>query len=275
MLALLLFGGETLKDFAFALLVGDRVRRVLVDLHRLAGARRTGRSASRSTRQRRERIAGEQRRRRAGLRDRDARRRAGRRRARAASAGASAAAPDAPDQPAEVSRRSSRSWCRDIDDERRRSPSRERRRRAAARRARARRRAEGDGADGGDGGRRGATAVPRRDGATAPDAPERTRRRGSEPRRKPQRAKSARTPAREAPLMGMLAWIMMGLAIWHFTIFLPDRYWGGIVGAFLGALFGAVALRARRQRLHDPRPDDTHLLTALEAIPGRADRHRR
>ena len=33
---------------------------------------------------------------------------------------------------------------------------------------------------------------------------------------------------------------MMGLALWHFTIFLPDRFWGGIVGAFLGALFGAV-----------------------------------
>jgi len=40
--------------------------------------------------------------------------------------------------------------------------------------------------------------------------------------------------------MGMLAWVMMGLALWHFTIFLPDRFWGGIVGAFLGALIGAI-----------------------------------
>ena len=40
--------------------------------------------------------------------------------------------------------------------------------------------------------------------------------------------------------MAMLAWVMMGLAIWHFTIFLPDRFWGGIVGAFLGALIGAI-----------------------------------
>ena len=40
--------------------------------------------------------------------------------------------------------------------------------------------------------------------------------------------------------MGMLAWVMMGLAVWHFTIFLPDRFWGGIVGAFVGALIGAV-----------------------------------
>ena len=41
-------------------------------------------------------------------------------------------------------------------------------------------------------------------------------------------------------LMGMLAWVMMGLAIWHFTIFLPDRFWGGIVGAFVGSLVGAI-----------------------------------
>jgi hypothetical protein len=42
--------------------------------------------------------------------------------------------------------------------------------------------------------------------------------------------------------MGMLGWVMMGLAIWHFTIFLPDRFWGGIVGAFLGSLAGAIVL---------------------------------
>ena len=41
--------------------------------------------------------------------------------------------------------------------------------------------------------------------------------------------------------MGLLAWIMMGLAIWHFSIFVPDKFWGGIVGAFLGALIGTVA----------------------------------
>ena len=37
-LALLFFGGETLKDFAFALMVGIASGRVLLDLHRLAGA---------------------------------------------------------------------------------------------------------------------------------------------------------------------------------------------------------------------------------------------
>ena len=49
-----------------------------------------------------------------------------------------------------------------------------------------------------------------------------------------------RDRAREAALMGLLAWVIMGLALWHFTIFLPDRFWGGIVGAFLGAIVGAI-----------------------------------
>lgn len=40
--------------------------------------------------------------------------------------------------------------------------------------------------------------------------------------------------------MGLLGWVMMGLAIWHFTIFLPDRFWAGIVGALIGALIGSI-----------------------------------
>ena len=68
--------------------------------------------------------------------------------------------------------------------------------------------------------------------------------------------------------MGMLAWIMMGLAIWHFTIFLPDRFWGGIVGAFLGALFGAAIIGLIINGFVVPGRNDTELLTALEGIPG-------
>jgi hypothetical protein len=68
--------------------------------------------------------------------------------------------------------------------------------------------------------------------------------------------------------MAALAWVMMGLAIWHFTIFLPDRFWGGIVGAFLGALVGSMIFGLIINGLTVPGRDDTHLLTALEAIPG-------
>jgi outer membrane lipoprotein SlyB len=68
--------------------------------------------------------------------------------------------------------------------------------------------------------------------------------------------------------MGALAWVMMGLAIWHFTIFLPDREWGGIVGAFLGAVAGAFLFGFLINGLTIPGQHDTHLLTALEAVPG-------
>lgn len=40
--------------------------------------------------------------------------------------------------------------------------------------------------------------------------------------------------------MGLLGWVMMSLAVWHYTIFVPDRFWGGIVGACLAALVGGV-----------------------------------
>jgi uncharacterized membrane protein YeaQ/YmgE (transglycosylase-associated protein family) len=68
--------------------------------------------------------------------------------------------------------------------------------------------------------------------------------------------------------MGMLAWVMMGLAIWHFTIWLPDRFWGGIVGAFVGALVGAVLFGLIVNAFQIPNRHTTDLLTALEAIPG-------
>lgn len=68
--------------------------------------------------------------------------------------------------------------------------------------------------------------------------------------------------------MGGLAWIMMGLAIWHFAIFVPDRFWGGIVGALLGALTGAFLFGFAINGLTVPGESETQLLTAAEAIPG-------
>jgi hypothetical protein len=68
--------------------------------------------------------------------------------------------------------------------------------------------------------------------------------------------------------MGMLAWVMMGLALWHFTIWLPDRYWGGIVGALLGALAGAALCGLIIHGFSIPGRSSTHLATAAEGIPG-------
>ncbi len=68
--------------------------------------------------------------------------------------------------------------------------------------------------------------------------------------------------------MGALAWTMMGLALWHFTVFLPDRCWSGIIGAFLGCVFGAVLFGLAINGFAVPGQDDTNLITALQAVPG-------
>jgi hypothetical protein len=68
--------------------------------------------------------------------------------------------------------------------------------------------------------------------------------------------------------MGMLAWIMMGLALWHFAIWLPDYFLGGIVGAFCGALVGVVIFGLIINAGTVPGEHDTTLKTAFEAIPG-------
>ena len=68
--------------------------------------------------------------------------------------------------------------------------------------------------------------------------------------------------------MGMLAWVIMGLALWHFTIWLPDHFWGGIVGALLGAIAGAALFGLIIHGFSVPGRHTTHLVTALEGIPG-------
>ena len=68
--------------------------------------------------------------------------------------------------------------------------------------------------------------------------------------------------------MSMLVWIMMGIALWHFTVWVPDHFWGGIVGAFLAALFGSVAFGFVVNGFTVPGTNDTDILQALIAIPG-------
>jgi hypothetical protein len=70
--------------------------------------------------------------------------------------------------------------------------------------------------------------------------------------------------------MALLVFFTMGIALWHFTVFLPDHFWQGIVGAFLGAVigscvFGMIVFAAAGRSL-----GDTDISTALLAIPGTA-----
>jgi ABC-type Fe3+ transport system permease subunit len=73
--------------------------------------------------------------------------------------------------------------------------------------------------------------------------------------------------------MGLLGGVMMGLAIWHFTIFLPDRFWGGIVGAFVGSLAGAIIVgliiySVKVSTLKIPGEKATDVGVVLYAVPG-------
>ena len=70
--------------------------------------------------------------------------------------------------------------------------------------------------------------------------------------------------------MALLVFFMMGIALWHFTVFLPDRFWQGIVGAFIGAVLGSIIFGMIVQEASGKNLADTDLSTALIAIPGTA-----
>ena len=68
--------------------------------------------------------------------------------------------------------------------------------------------------------------------------------------------------------MSVLVWVMMGIAIWHFAVWVPDRFWGGIVGALLAAIAGAFIVGLVANGVSVPGQHDTHVVQALIAIPG-------
>ena len=70
--------------------------------------------------------------------------------------------------------------------------------------------------------------------------------------------------------MAALVWFTTGVALWHFTVFLPDRFWGGIVGALLGAATGAMITGAIGQIVTGDSIGTTGIETVLFAIPGTA-----
>jgi hypothetical protein len=67
--------------------------------------------------------------------------------------------------------------------------------------------------------------------------------------------------------MSMVVWVMMGLAVWHFTVFVPDRFFGGIVGAFFAALLASIVLGFVVNGFTVPGRSDTDLIQAVLAIP--------
>jgi hypothetical protein len=61
---------------------------------------------------------------------------------------------------------------------------------------------------------------------------------------------------------------MIGIAIWHFCVLLPDRFAGGIVGAFVAALGGAVVSGYALPSPGIPVDNPPGIGAAIWAVPG-------
>jgi hypothetical protein len=68
--------------------------------------------------------------------------------------------------------------------------------------------------------------------------------------------------------MAALVWFTVGIALWHFTVFIPDRFWSGIVGAFLGSITGAMISGAIIHIASGHSIGQTDIGTVLAALPG-------
>lgn len=68
--------------------------------------------------------------------------------------------------------------------------------------------------------------------------------------------------------MALVVFFIMGIALWHFTVFIPDRFWQGIVGAFLGSVLGSIVFGLIVQEASGKSLGDTDLSTAFVAVPG-------
>jgi len=68
--------------------------------------------------------------------------------------------------------------------------------------------------------------------------------------------------------VAFLVFFTMGIAFWHFTVFLPDRFWQGIVGAFVGSVIGAAVVGTIILVIDGQSVGNTTIGTALSAIPG-------
>jgi hypothetical protein len=68
--------------------------------------------------------------------------------------------------------------------------------------------------------------------------------------------------------VSVFVWSMVGIALWHFTIFVPDRFAGGIMGAFLAAWVGAIVSGFAFEGFAFPSENPPGLRHALYGLPG-------
>jgi hypothetical protein len=68
--------------------------------------------------------------------------------------------------------------------------------------------------------------------------------------------------------VSILVWSMIGIAFWHFSVLVPDRFAGGIIGAFLAAWAGALASGYLIPDPGLPTANPPGVSEALWAMPG-------
>jgi uncharacterized membrane protein YeaQ/YmgE (transglycosylase-associated protein family) len=68
--------------------------------------------------------------------------------------------------------------------------------------------------------------------------------------------------------VSVFVWVMVGIALWHFAVLVPDRFLGGIIGAFLAALSGALLTGLLLPTPGIPVDNPPGVGEALWAIPG-------
>jgi hypothetical protein len=68
--------------------------------------------------------------------------------------------------------------------------------------------------------------------------------------------------------MSVFVWVMMGIAIWHAAVLLPDRFYGSIIGAFIAAVVGACLTGYLLPAPGLPERNPPGLSESLWPIPG-------
>jgi hypothetical protein len=69
-------------------------------------------------------------------------------------------------------------------------------------------------------------------------------------------------------VIALIVWVMVGIALWHFAVLVPDRFIGGIIGAFLAAVAGAVLSGYLLPTPGLPPGNPPGMLEGVFAIPG-------
>ena len=68
--------------------------------------------------------------------------------------------------------------------------------------------------------------------------------------------------------MSAFVWVMMGIAVWHACVLVPDRFYGGLVAAFMTAVAGAFVSGFLLPTPGIPPHNPPGLQEALWPLPG-------